>query len=216
MSSDFTSFLVGTLTRPWLLRAGRRVETLGIRFRHGQLRRLFGFRMAAATDREVPLGQLAGARSARELMLTLDGSRTDRERFEVAETWLLRILREEPRSMDRSPCQPALGRIREGRGQVRIDAVAAALGWSRRRMERIFQDEIGVSPKLYSRIVRLNAVLAALDDSERPRAVDFALEAGYFDQPHLLRDFGALVGRTPRTSHRTDGEMARHFTDPNA
>lgn len=81
-------------------------------------------------------------------------------------------------------------------------------------MERLFLEEVGVSPKLYSRIVRLNAVLATLDASERPSAVDFALEAGYFDQAHLLRDFRSLVGRTPSTPRQTDGEMAQHFTEP--
>ena len=44
--------------------------------------------------------------------------------------------------------------------------------------------------------------------------MDLALEAGYFDQAHLLRDFRLLAGRTPRSARESDGEMARHFTDP--
>lgn len=208
------AFLVGTLTRPWLLRAGRRVKTLGIRFRHGQLHRLFGFRMAAATDREVPLQDLAGRASARELLEGLDGKRTDRGRFGVAEIWLLRRLHAAPRENRTGGCQPALDRILEARGQARIDAVAESLGWGRRRMQRVFLDEVGVSPKLYSRIVRLNVVLATLEAAERSSAVDFALAAGYFDQAHLLRDFRTLVGRTPRTPRQADGEMAQHFTNP--
>lgn len=208
------AFLVGTLTRPWLLRAGRRVKTLGIRFRHGQIHRLFQFRMADATDREVPLQDLAGRASARELLRGLDGERTDRGRFEVAQSWLLLRFRNAPAKSQTGGCQPALDRILETRGQARIDAVAESLGWSRRRMQRMFLDEIGVSPKLYSRIVRLNAVLVTLDASERSSAVDFALEAGYFDQAHLLRDFRNLVGRKPRTPRELDGEMAQHFTNP--
>jgi len=207
-------FLVGTLTRPWLLRAGRRVRTLGIRFRPGQLHRLLRFRMDLGTDREVPLRDVVGESSARELKLGISEQRTDSGRFEVAESWLLRRLRAAPPKTLSSRCQPALDLILEARGQARIDAVAESLGWSRRRLERLFRDEIGVSPKLYSRIVRLNVALASLDAAERPSAVDFALDAGYFDQAHLLRDFRSLAGRTPRTPRESDGEMARHFTSP--
>ena len=77
-----------------------------------------------------------------------------------------------------------------------------------------FARDLGIRPKVYARIVRLNAVLATLDDAERARAVDLALEAGYFDQAHLLRDFRILAGRTPRAGRERDGEMARHFTHP--
>ena len=57
-------------------------------------------------------------------------------------------------------------------------------------------------------------MLAVLDAAERASAVDMALAAGYFDQAHLLRDFRGLAGRAPRASRERDGELARHFTDP--
>jgi transcriptional regulator GlxA family with amidase domain len=110
--------------------------------------------------------------------------------------------------------RPAVQVLLEARGAMRVAAVARSLGWSRRRLERVFARDLGIGPKLFARIVRLNAVLAGLGAEERASAVDVALAAGYFDQAHLLRDFRMLAGRTPRAGRECDGELARHFTHP--
>jgi AraC-like DNA-binding protein len=206
------SFLAGTLTRPWRLRAGRRVDTLGVRFRAGEVTAVFPVSLAQTSDREIRLGALVDLRAARALPRALRCARTDDARVVIAGRWLGERLAEAAPS--RTSARPAVERILGSRGQERIDDVARALGWSRRRMERVFARELGVTPKVYARIVRLNAVLATLDEDERPRAIDQALDAGYFDQAHLLRDFRLLAGRTPHAPRQEDGEMARHFTHP--
>jgi AraC-like DNA-binding protein len=206
------AFLAGTLSRPWLLRAGRRVDTVGIRFRAGEATGVLPVSMAVASDRELALDGIVGRAAARSLVRMLGSARTGTERFAAAERWLAaRLAEASPR---RSVATRAVALIREGGGRGRIDDVARSLGWSRRRIERAFARDLGIRPKVYARIVRLNAVLATLDDAERPRAVDLALEAGYFDQAHLLRDFRMLAGRRPGSRREGDGEMARHFTDP--
>lgn len=206
------AFLAGTLTRPWLLRAGRRVRTLGIRFRPGAATALLPLSMAEATDRELPLAAIVGPGSAATLLGALGRCRSWPARFAAAERWLEE--RQAAMPPANGPARPAVRLMMDSRGRSRIDDVARALGWSRRRLERVFAKELGIRPKLFARIVRLNAVLATLDDAERPAAVDLALAAGYFDQAHLLRDFRALAGRSPRGGRARDGELARHFTQP--
>ena len=106
----------------------------------------------------------------------------------------------------------ATARIRLSKGNVRIEALATAVGASRRTLERWFDTELGVSPKQYARIVRFNAVLAAVAEGERAELVDLAVEAGYFDQAHLLLDVRRLAGRKLGRDPAADGELARHFT----
>jgi len=206
------AFLAGTLTRPWLLRAGRRVATLGMRFRPGEVTPLLPVSMAAAAGRETSLAAIVGAGRARALLRALTAARSEAARFAAAEDWLASRLALAPRNA--GSARPAVRLLLETRGAARIADVAQALGWTRRRIERVFARELGIRPKLFARIVRLNAVLAGLDAQERASAVDRALEAGYFDQAHLLRDFRALAGRTPRAGRECDGELARHFTHP--
>jgi transcriptional regulator GlxA family with amidase domain len=100
------------------------------------------------------------------------------------------------------------------RGRERIDVLAGELGIHRRRLERAFARELGIRPKLFARIVRLNSVLAGLGTELGARTVERALEAGYFDQAHLARDFRAVAGRTAGRSSEEDGRLGRHFTDP--
>lgn len=205
-------FFVGTLSRPWLLRPGRRVDTVGIRFRAGEARGVLPVAMAEARDREIPLAGIVGLAATRTLVASLRDAPTPAARFAAAIAWTAkRVAEAPPRTRD---VAPAVAVIRDGGGRQRIEDVAATIGWSRRRLERAFVRELGIRPKVYSRIVRLNAVLATLGEEERRHAVDVALDAGYFDQAHLLRDFRLLAGRTPRSGRAGDGPMARHFTDP--
>lgn len=209
------AFLAGTLSRPWLLRAGPRVLTLGLRFRPGAVTDLLPLSMAAARDRELALREIVGAEPAEALLTRLRGRQTREQRFAAAELWLLerRTLAPAGRTSTRRPnARRAVGLILRAHGDARIAAVAAELGWSRRRLERAFEHDVGLPPKLFARIVRLNAVLARLDATERARAIELALDAGYFDQAHLLKDFRSLAGRTPRAGREADGRLARHFT----
>lgn len=206
------AFLAGTLSRPWLLRAGRRVLTLGVRFRPGAVTALLPVSMPAATDRETQLAAIVGSRTEAVLLRELRAARSEASRFARAEEWLVQRLAATPARGAGASAGVRL--LLEARGAVRMGDVAQALGWTRRRLERAFTRELGIRPKLFARIVRLNAVLAGMDAADRESAVDAALAAGYFDQAHLLRDFRGLAGRTPRAGRERDGELARHFTDP--
>jgi AraC-like DNA-binding protein len=205
------AFLAGTLSRPWLLQAGARVRTIGVRFRPGAVTSIFRIHMAQATDREVPLEALVGRAEARELTrrLAAAGPRG----LPMLERWLVaRRARNAPRRADVT--RPAVSAILAGRGRARIRAVADRLGVHPRRLERGFARDLGIRPKLFARIVRLNAALAALGSDDRGRAVDWALEAGYFDQAHLSRDFRAVAGRRASAPREDAGELGRHFIAP--
>ena len=207
------AFLAGTLSRPWSLRAGRVVDTFGMRFRPGALPLLLVVDMRSTVDRELPLARLAGVAAARRLRQHLAAAPDLAARAAAATAWLAEVGGEAP-APSATPCTRAVGLIRAGRGGVRVDEVASELGRSRRQLERAFVTGLGIGPKLYSRIVRLQAALVEIDAAERGASVDAALAAGYFDQSHLLRDFRTLAGRPAARSRQADGEMSRHFTAP--
>jgi AraC-like DNA-binding protein len=87
-------------------------------------------------------------------------------------------------------------RLRETGGRVAIGALAADLGWSRKRIVSRFRDEIGLPPKAAARLLRF----------ERARELagtmpwgELAFECGFSDQSHLIAEFRRITGRTPET-----------------
>lgn len=79
---------------------------------------------------------------------------------------------------------------------TRVEAAAAAVGYSRRRLGRLVREECGVTPKDYQRIARLEAARGLL--GRRPLA-EVAARCGYADQAHLTREWTTLAGCTPTT-----------------
>jgi AraC-like DNA-binding protein len=206
-------FLAGTLTSPWTLRPGTKVLTLGVRFRPGRVRNFLPIDMKSAVDREVPLAEILGQNAENEFLESLK-SRDRSELFPSLETWLTGRKRLQSPTKS-TPTVQALELLLASQGRYAIDQLAADCGSNRRSLERLFARDLGITPKFFARIVRLNAVFATLDDQDRLTGVDLALEMGYFDQAHLLREARLLAGRRLSKSRETDGSLARHFTEPN-
>jgi AraC-like DNA-binding protein len=75
--------------------------------------------------------------------------------------------------------------------------LADAFGTGERRVQQVFRDHVGLSPRGYRRLVRFQRVLRMLRRGHRPGWADLAHQAGYCDQAHLCRDFRDLSGLTP-------------------
>lgn len=82
-------------------------------------------------------------------------------------------------------------------GCLGIGRLAAEIGCSRKHLVAGFGSEIGLPPKTLARILRFARVLRRLDGADRPAWAEIALDCGYYDQAHLIRDFRQFAGTTP-------------------
>lgn len=96
----------------------------------------------------------------------------------------------------------AIDSVARAQGQVRIDALAAHVGVSRRQIERDFLDAVELAPKAFAAILRLRHASAWVR-AGHPIA-EAALAAGYADQAHLSRDFQRYAGLSPTAYARGD------------
>jgi AraC-like DNA-binding protein len=82
-------------------------------------------------------------------------------------------------------------------GSLRIADLVAQSGLSARQFERIFASHVGMSPKVYARVVRFEAALKRKKQAPALRWTDVAHEVGYYDHMHMVHDFQLLAGATP-------------------
>lgn len=80
---------------------------------------------------------------------------------------------------------------------TRVDDVTRRFPISKRALQRLFSQYVGVSPKWVIQRYRLHEAVEQLDAGCVVDWPKLALELGYFDQAHFIKDFKAIVGRTP-------------------
>lgn len=95
----------------------------------------------------------------------------------------------------------AVAALEASGGGLRVEALADGLGVSRQYMAAQFRDHVGLPPKLFARICRFRAAraaaLAAVPGAHGRDWAGLALDNGYFDQSHLIRDFHDFAGSAP-------------------
>src|SRR4051794_6257749 len=89
----------------------------------------------------------------------------------------------------------ALARLRASEGRVPISALTDELGCSGRHLSARFREQVGVTPKLFARILRFQKAVGLIDST--PSWAAIAAAAGYYDQAHLVRDFQQFAGAAP-------------------
>ena len=188
------STLSGLQTSPLVIEQPAWQRVLGVRLKPAGAYALTGAQLADACGLSVDVGDVFGV-AACELIERCHEARSIDERFAVTISWLGERLRG-ARAMEPGVSW-AMRRIEQSGGAIEIDAIRRQTAWSKPQMIAAFRDEIGITPKLYARIVRFRRVLRMLQDGEGP-LVTVALGADYYDQPHMTRDFRALGGLTPR------------------
>ncbi|MBT5705948.1 MAG: AraC family transcriptional regulator [Verrucomicrobia bacterium] len=195
----------GQLTKPLVLHSSLDAGMIGIRFQPSGMAPFLSTSMQTLTDARVP---------AENLFVDIDRfleeiaeSSNDAQRIAACNRFLLRSI-----NLDRENlcARRALESIMLARGRLSVESLAAGMGTSRRSLESTFQREVGTSPKMYCRIARFRHLFDAMSQSgPSVNWVQLALDSGFFDQPHMIRDFRQFTGKSP-TSFLTDQRSFAH------
>ncbi|MET7284145.1 helix-turn-helix domain-containing protein [Kribbella sp. NPDC005582] len=160
-------------------------------------RALFGLPPGELAWQVVELDEFLGP-SAHRLVEQLREAPSWESRFDQVERALLRRWAAPPANGVRAEVDWAWRRLRETRGAVAVQELAAEVGWSRRHLTDRFTTEFGLAPKVAARVLRFEQAVARLRRRPGLRLADLAAELGYADQAHLTREWQAIAGCSPR------------------
>jgi AraC-like DNA-binding protein len=204
-----SAMVVGTMTKALVLDAAAAPECfVGVRFRPAKAAPFLSLPASEITDLRVSLedvwGDAAGVRAA----LSERGSAVARVRaFDRVLRTRLSASAARDVQLGQRDVDEAVRRIIEAGGSLGITRLAPSLGVSRQHLARRFAQLVGVSPKVFARVVRLGRVIEcvrAVPVGERINWSVLALELGYYDQSHLVDEFREMTGVTP-TAWTTSG-----------
>ena len=203
--SQPTCFLAGQITGSLLLRSTGRCRVLGVRFLPQGAGRLFGLPMEETANSLLPIADLSPA-----LARGLDearGAATLAGQF----AWIQSALNQCERIHGRRDTlvDEAVRYIGAASGAVDLSSLAGHLGISLRHLERRFRNAVGLTPKVFSRIRRFQRVFQVVE-RETTAWVQVAMECGYYDQAHLIRDFQEFAGKAP-AALLAGTDLAEHF-----
>ena len=180
---------------------------IGVHFKPGGAFPFLGLPAGDLADTHVDLETLWGP-SAGRLRERLCEARTSAERFQLLQEALLsRLCHGVEQHYAVSAALEMFGKNQAG---PRVREAAKYLGLSQRRFIQVFKAEVGMTPKLFSRIQRFQQTRTFIQHNPSINWADLAVDLGYFDQSHFIREFLEFSGLSP-----TD-YMNRHrrFVEP--
>lgn len=188
------SVVSGPYFRPFDIDAREHTAMVGVHFKPGGVRAALGVSPRDLHGSHLDLDTLWN-RTAADLRSQICEARSVTQRFALLERALL--------TRSDHDC----GLSREVAFAVRtlsvscppsIESLACEVGFSHRRLIQLFTTQIGMPPKRFARLQRFrhahDAVSAALSPPHWPT---FAIEHGYADQSHMIREFHEFSGMTP-------------------
>ena len=173
--------------------ATKDISIIGVHFKPGGAFPFLGLPAGDLAGTHVDLETLWGP-PARRLRERLCEAGTSQERFHVLEQVLLHRL------CHRVEHHYAVSAALEmfGNNQAwTVRNAAKHIGLSQRRFIQIFKAEVGMTPKLFSRIQRFQQTRTVIRQSASVNWAALAFDLGYFDQSHLIREFLEFSGQSP-------------------
>jgi len=186
--------IAGPYSRSFEIGTAAPAATIGAEFRPGTARMFFPMAAHELHNTDVSLFDVWPAEA--DCLLNELYSRSGvQDQLRFVEQYLSRKL-SEARRIPPSIQYSVEELIRYG-GVRRISQIQRQSGLSHTRHIQLFKEHVGLSPKLFCRVRRFHAVLDSARKNKYVNWANLALDGGYYDQAHLIRDFRAFAGITP-------------------
>ncbi|WP_394748986.1 DUF6597 domain-containing transcriptional factor [Spongiimicrobium salis] len=204
--------IAGQITDHFFLENTGKTGMIGIKFQPWALKEIFHIDMASMTNRVIPIPN--------DLFPTLEQIKNiaiSTEDFEakIAALKLLFLNFNMGKATRYQQYHHVVQQIIETKGQLRLQEILQDTAISERSLERYFKAYIGLSPKLFSRIIRFSGIFNLIQE-ENFEWTEISFLSGFYDQSHFIKNFKEFTGEEPSKYGFDAVNMANLFlrTDP--
>lgn len=197
------ALLYGVPSRPFVRELSGAGHVLGVKFRAGGWYPFWQQEVARLTGTAFPASDAFGFDCEPWLNDVMDAEGPEAMAAE-AERVLLGLLprRDEQAELADRIVEEAM----QDREMIRAEQMSERHGLSLRQLQRLFRKYVGVSPKWVIRRFRLQEAAQRLEQDETVHWAELAVQLGYFDQAHFIRDFRSVLGQAP-TEYRKKADL---------
>lgn len=204
-----TAFVFGSSTTHSTLALTGSFKTLGIFFYPNALKTIFGLNASQLTDTCIDLNVISGAANNQIGEKLLNGSCAEEKVSLISD--FVNLLKQDNLSLPDQDVAYAISEILATGGNITLSELREKLRLSERTIERKFKENVGVSPKLFSRICQFQTSLKQLKLKSHEKLSDIAFENEFSDQSHFIRAFKEFSGFTPNAYARKSRELVENL-----
>jgi AraC-like DNA-binding protein len=183
-----------------------RGQVLGVKFQPAGFRPYLGGPVGAIAGERLPAAGVLGSKV--DDVAALIEQADDLETMIPAVEGLIRSFGVGPLPMTEA-VNDIVASIANDRSITRVDYLAAQLKTTTRRLQRLFADHVGLGPKWVINRFRVHEAADAAITGPQVDWARLAIDLGYSDQSHLVREFTAAVGTSPDRYARLTGQRRR-------
>lgn len=198
-TTDFIKKAASIIVGPQLTRVnlemGKNHLMLCVSFHPGGLYRLLGIPMKHFFDDDVDSALLFSDAEISSI----------NQQLKEADSWInmkaiveLFLINKSKQLKTLLPFDMAMKELVNSGGTMSMEQTASLSCLSLRQFERTCNERIGLSPKLFARLVRFSKAYRLKESQQQLSWTSIAYSSGYFDQMHMIRDFKEFAGVTPR------------------
>lgn len=202
------SAVYGVSSRKYTKRLSGRSRAYGVKFRPGGFYPYVEKPLSRLTDGSMSFEEAFGAEASAsaELTAALTADEPPETIIAIAEELLLRRIPAPDATVDR--LGEMIDYIQSRRDVSSVEQLCREFGIGARTLQRLFGKYVGVSPKWTIQLYRLQNAAEKLDKGYDGSWAALGAELGFYDQPHFIRTFKAMIGKTPEdyaTVNRVNG-----------
>lgn len=159
------------------------------------LKALFGINASELTNDLIDLNSIKQARKI-NLQEQLLNETSLAGRLQILDAFILKL--SEENNIDNRKIFFATTEMKKNNGLHPLTSIQKKIHTSERSLQRLFETNVGMSPRLYSRVCQFHSAFQQLNQSSFLKLSDIAYENDFADQSHFIRVFKEFTNLTPK------------------